>query len=97
MNDQESRQIHVQFDEIEKRVEQLFEKIESLETANIQLKDRIKQLEQEVKEKTEAEARFTEEKALVRSKIDALLEKINHFNFLDSKTAVKEPSGDLHG
>lgn len=97
MNDQESRQIHFQFDEIEKRVEQLFKKIESLETANIQLKNRITQLEQEVKEKTEAEERFAEEKALIRSKIDALLEKINHFRVLDSNTAVEEPSGDLHG
>ena len=89
MNDQESK-LYDQFDEIEKRVEQLFETIESLETANIQLKERIMQLEQEVKEKSEAQERFAEEKALVRSKIDALLGKINHFKSLESNAAVEE-------
>ena len=39
MNNQESRQIHVQFDEIEKRVEQLFKKIESLENEKIRAQD----------------------------------------------------------
>jgi len=89
LNDQESK-LYDQFDEIEKRVEQLFETIESLETANIQLKERIMQLEQEVKEKSEAQERFAEEKALVRSKIDALLGKINHFKSLESNAAVEE-------
>ena len=88
MNEQETRQLDDQFDEIEKRVEQLFRTIESLEKANIQLKDRLSQLEQEVKEKTEAQERFVEEKALVRSKIDALIEKINQFKSLEGNATV---------
>jgi len=88
LNEQETRQLDDQFDEIEKRVEQLFRTIESLEKANIQLKDRLSQLEQEVKEKTEAQERFVEEKALVRSKIDALIEKINHFKSLEGNATV---------
>ena len=72
-------QLFSQFDEIEKRVEQLFEKIQSLETLNAQLKEQISELEKGVKKKAEEEEKYLEEKALIRSKVDGLIQKINMF------------------
>ena len=72
-------QLFSQFDEIEKKVEQLFEKIQSLETLNAQLKEQISELEKGVKKKAEEEEKYLEEKALIRSKVDGLIQKINTF------------------
>ncbi|MDY6906068.1 MAG: cell division protein ZapB [Thermodesulfobacteriota bacterium] len=79
MNESKGADVLAQFGEIEQRVGKLLEKIESLETANAKLNDSIAALEKDVKEKTEAEKRFEEERALMRSKIDALLAKIDRF------------------
>ena len=84
MEEPRGEDVLTQFGEIEQRIEKLFEKIESLETANARLKDRIAELEKDVKEKTEAEKRYEEERGLMRSKIDALLEKINRFALMDN-------------
>lgn len=84
MDDARSEDVLVQFSEIERRIEKLFEKIESLETANAKLKDRVAELEQDVKEKMEAGKRYEEERALMRSKIDALLDRINRFTVMEN-------------
>lgn len=68
-----------QFDEIEKKVDRLFLKIQSLETVNAQLKEKISDLEKGVKKKAEEKERYAEEKALIRSKVDGLIQKINAF------------------
>lgn len=69
----------VQFDEIEKKVGQLFSKIQMLETVNAQLKEKISDLEKGVKKKAEEEEKYVEEKALIKSKVDGLIQKINAF------------------
>ncbi len=74
-----NEQLFSQFDDIEKKVDRLFSKIQSLETVNAQLKERISDLEKGVKKKAEEEKKFLEEKALIRSKVDGLIQKINAF------------------
>ena len=68
--------ILLQFDKIEQRVERLVGTLSSLEGVNTELKNRVSQLEEELQVKVEAEKKYSEEKAFVRSRIDGLLEKL---------------------
>ena len=65
-----------QFDQIEKKVEQLIVLCKSLEVTNLELSNKIKSLEEELQGKIEAEKKIAEEKALIRSKIDNLLVRL---------------------
>lgn len=62
-----------QFEEIEKKVEKLVDAYKSLEASNLELTNKIKRLKEELQSKVEAENNYAEEKALIRSKIDSLL------------------------
>ena len=66
-----------QFDEIEQKVERLIEICNALEATNLEQKNKIKNLEEEIHGKVEAERNYAEEKALIRSKIDGLLAKLD--------------------
>jgi len=66
-----------QFEEIERRVEKLIELCNALEATNLDQKNKIKSLEEEIQGKVEAERSYAEEKALIRSKIDGLLVKLD--------------------
>ena len=66
-----------QFEEIERRVEKLIELCNALEATNLDQKNKIKSLEEEIDGKVEAERSNAEEKALIRSKIDGLLVKLD--------------------
>jgi oligoendopeptidase F len=66
-----------QFEEIEQKVEKLIEFCNYLEATNLEQKNKIKSLEEEIQGKVEAERSFAEEKALIRSKIDGLLVKLD--------------------
>ena len=68
-----------QLDDIEQKIEKLIELSKSLESKNAELENKIVQLEQELQNRVEAERSYTEEKSLVRSKIDDLLIKLNGF------------------
>lgn len=65
-----------QFEEIERKVENLIDVCKSLETKNSELRDKIKRLEEELQGKVEAENSYAKERALVRSKIDGLLARM---------------------
>jgi uncharacterized coiled-coil DUF342 family protein len=65
-----------QFEEIEKKVENLINVYKSFETTNLELKNKIVRLEGELQGKVEAENNYTQERDLIRSKIDSLLEKL---------------------
>lgn len=73
----DSETILKQFEEIEQRVENLIDVCKGLENDNASLRAKIEQLESDLIGKTEAEARYEQEKALVRSKIDGLLAKFD--------------------
>ncbi len=66
-----------QFDQIEQKVESLVNKCNALEATNLELQNKIKFLEEEFQGKVEAEKSYAEEKALIRSKIDGLLAKLD--------------------
>jgi len=65
-----------QFDEIEKRVEKLIGACKELEAANAELSDKVGRLESQLREKEESEGRHAEVKALIRTKIDNLMERL---------------------
>ena len=65
-----------QFEEIEHKVERVIEACKSHEATNLELINKIEGLEEELQKKTEAESKFLEERALIRSKIDSLLVRL---------------------
>lgn len=69
-----------QFDMMEQQVESLVSRIESVQTENRDLVNRIEVLKKEVAKKEDAEYLFQKEKDLIRSKIDGLLAKLGEFN-----------------
>ena len=66
-----------QFAEIEQKVEGLIEICKAHEATNLQLENKIRRLEEEIQGKVEAEKNYAEEKALIRSKIDGLLARLD--------------------
>ncbi len=65
-----------QFDEIEQKVEKLIDVCKSLEAGNTELNTKVQKLEQELQAKLETENNYQEERALIRSKIDSLLVRL---------------------
>ncbi len=66
-----------QFGAIEHKVENLIENCKAQAVANSELKNKLKSLEEEIQGKVEAEKNYAEEKALIRSKIDGLLARLD--------------------
>ena len=62
-----------EFKEIEKKVAQLIAICKQHEATNLELKNKINSLEEELLGKIEAEKSYEQDKALIRSKIDSLL------------------------
>ena len=71
-----------QFGEIEQKVERLIENCNAQVAANSELKNKIIRLEEEIQGKVEAEKNYAEEKALIRSKIDGLLARLDDISEL---------------
>ena len=65
-----------QFEEIEKKVEKLIDVLKSHETTNLELSNKINKLEEELQGKNEVESSYSQERALIRSKIDSLLVRL---------------------
>ncbi|UCG08591.1 MAG: hypothetical protein JSV83_08065 [Desulfobacterales bacterium] len=66
-----------QFAAIERKVKQLIVVCKSHEATNLELTNKIKSLEEELQGKIAAEKYFAHEKALIRSKIDNLLVRLD--------------------
>ncbi|MFO7495712.1 MAG: cell division protein ZapB [Desulfobacterales bacterium] len=69
-----------QFEEIERKIERLIQANKSLQNVNSDLKARVSQVEKELREKTEAETIYNEERTLIRSKIDSLLGRLEEIS-----------------
>jgi cell division protein ZapB len=65
-----------QFDEIEKKVENLLMAFQALEATNGELQHKIESLNAELQSRIEAEKKYAKERDLIRSKIDGLLVKL---------------------
>lgn len=72
----DKEQILRQFQDIEQKVERVTEVCKSFKATNLKLLNKIKRLEEELQHKIEAENNYNEEKALIRSKIDSLLVRL---------------------
>ncbi|MBA3036852.1 MAG: hypothetical protein FP814_10220 [Desulfobacterium sp.] len=66
-----------QFDEIENRLEKLVAVCKSHEASNLELKNKILVLEEELQEKIEKENSYIQERDIVKSKIDSLLSRLS--------------------
>ena len=74
MNDQS---LIDQFQTIESRLDALIQICKDKDNLNKELSLRVEKLEEELRKKVEAEERATEEKALIRSKVDQLLMRLD--------------------
>ncbi|MDZ7832876.1 MAG: cell division protein ZapB [Desulfobacterales bacterium] len=72
--------VMLQFDEIEQKVGKLVDQQKALEAKNAELAEKVETLEEELRKKTETENTYSEQKALIRSKIDGLLSKLNELS-----------------
>ena len=66
-----------QFQTIEARLDALIQGCKEKDNLNKELSRRIEKLEEELRTKVEAEQKFAEEKALIRSKVDQLLKRLD--------------------
>jgi hypothetical protein len=66
-----------QFETIEKRLDALIQICNDKDNQNKELNLRIEKLEEELRTKVEAAQKFLEEKALIRSRIDQLLARLD--------------------
>ena len=72
----ENEEILQQFDQIEQRIGRLIEVTKSLEATNGELQKKIETLEKELKEKSQSEKSYLDERDLIRSKVDNLLARL---------------------
>jgi hypothetical protein len=75
--------VMLQFDQIEKKIAALIKVCKSFEVANKELTEKVKTLESALQQKIETENQYLEQKALIRSKIDGIMTR------LDGLTDVK--------
>lgn len=73
----DNEQILRQFEEIEKKVVRLIDVCKAHEATNSELRDNIRRLEEELQSKVETETNYSQERDLIRSKIDSLLGKLD--------------------
>ena len=66
-----------QFQTIESRLDALIQICKDKDNQNKELSLRIEKLEEELRTKIEAEQGYVEEKALIRSKVDQLLRRLD--------------------
>jgi hypothetical protein len=76
-----------QFEEIEQKVERLIAICGSLEDRNVQLSNALTSLEAENHIKSEALEKLSEERTTIRSKIDALLVKLENITEMESTSS----------
>ena len=68
------------FNDIEEKVDFLIELCQTLQIENSELMSKVKNFEVEFTKKNEVEELHAEQQAVIRSKIDGLLLKLNNFS-----------------
>ncbi|VEN73571.1 conserved hypothetical protein [Candidatus Desulfarcum epimagneticum] len=66
------------FEEIEARIARLIEERKTLKSANLEFSQKIGGLEKKLEEKILAEKAYFKEKELIKSKVDALLNRLEN-------------------
>lgn len=77
--------VMLQFDQIEQKFGLLIKRCRSLEVENSQLIEKINDLEATVQKNIDMETSFAEQKDMIRSKIDGLLERLDHLSETNSE------------
>ena len=67
------------FDDIDNKVDSLIELCRMLQSENRELLSRVKAMEAELEQKNRNQENFSEQEALIQSKIDGLLTKLDSF------------------
>jgi hypothetical protein len=78
------------FDDIDIKVDFLIELCQMLQVENLELSSKIKDLETKLVKKNETEELNLEQEALIQSKIDGLLSKLDSFSNNLSNDALKD-------
>lgn len=73
----DNQKILNQFEELENKLGSLISDCKTYEKENIELKNRVERLEGELQGKVTVEDNYRQERELIRSKIDNLIEKFN--------------------
>ncbi len=71
-----------QFDDIEEKVDFLIELCKSLESTNSDLRKKVEELEQQIENSNLENERQVDTNAMIRTKIDSLLTKLNNYSEL---------------
>lgn len=79
-NKLENELLNTKFGDIEEKVDFLIELCQTLQTENGELMSKVERLESELDSKNQTEERHAEQQAVIRSKIDGLLSKLNTFS-----------------
>ncbi|MEN8210370.1 MAG: DUF904 domain-containing protein [Thermodesulfobacteriota bacterium] len=75
-----SNEIKNKFDDIDGKIDFLIELCQTLQQENSELMLKIKDLEIQLDKRNVAEEEYSEQETFIQSKIDGLLEKLNHFS-----------------
>lgn len=75
-----SNEIKNKFDDIDGKIDFVIELYQTLQQENSELMLKIKDLETQLDKKNIVEEEFSEQEALIKSKIDGLLKKLNYFS-----------------
>ncbi len=75
-----SNEIKNKFDDIDGKIDFVIELCQTLQQENSELILKIKNLETRLDKKNVTEEEFSEQEALIKSKIDGLLNKLNYFS-----------------
>ncbi|MFZ7125312.1 MAG: cell division protein ZapB [Desulfobacterales bacterium] len=75
----DDEQILKQFESIESKVGRLIDVCRAKDAANVELTQKIEQLEEELQKKAEVEIQYKTEKDQIRSRIDQLLSRLEEF------------------
>ena len=76
----DNERIKNKFDDIGDKIDFMIEFCQELQQENKELVLKIRDLESELDTKSEAEKQFSGQDALIQSKIDGLLKKLNYFS-----------------
>jgi len=75
-----SNEIKNKFDDIDGKIDFVIELCQTLQQENSELMLKIKDLETQLDKKNVVEEEFSEQGALIQSRIDGLLKKLNYFS-----------------
>ena len=75
-----SNEIKNKFDDLDEKIDFVIELCQTLQQENSELMLKIKDLETQLDKKNVVEEEFSEQEALIQSKIDGLLKKLNYFS-----------------